>query len=92
MIKRRTCPWTMNELEESIKRLKRNKSRDPHGLVNELFMKGNAGKDLKEAMLCFFNEIKYNMKIPDFINLADITSIYKQKSSKEDMANQRALA
>ena len=91
MRKQKSNPWTMIDLERSLKCLKPNKARDPHGLVNELFMEGRIGKNLKEALLMFFNEIKAKQKIPNFMNHANIISIFKQKSSKEDMSNQRGI-
>ena len=54
----KTPPWNMSDLEEVLKRLKLNKSRDPMGLSNELFKSQIAGSDLKEAILCLMNQIK----------------------------------
>ena len=42
----------MNQVEEAIKTLKKNKSRDPNGWINELFMDGIAGCNLKLKALC----------------------------------------
>ena len=81
----------MMDLEHSLKCLKSNKARDPHGLVNELFMEGKIGKKIKEAMLVFFNGLKKELKIPTFMNIANITSIFKKTSNKEDMSNQRCI-
>ena len=72
-------PWTMDDLEKSLKKLKSNKARDPHGLANELFKEGDIGQDLKMALLKFYNLIKDNMEIPELITYADITSIYKKQ-------------
>ena len=47
--KRKTPPWTMEQLETVLKYLKRNKSRDPFGYANEIFMMEVAGDDLKHA-------------------------------------------
>ena len=46
-----TSPWTMNDLENALKDLKPNKSRDPEGFVNELFKKDSIGEDLKKSLL-----------------------------------------
>ena len=39
--------WKMEDLEKVLKNLKSNKTRDPHGLINELFKPGVIGEDLK---------------------------------------------
>ena len=41
--------WTLEELEKVLKKLKNNKTRDPHGLINEIFKPGVIGNDLKVA-------------------------------------------
>ena len=46
---------------------------------------------MKDALLAFVNGLKVNLKVPLFMNYADITSIMKQKNSKEDMSNQRGI-
>ena len=54
----KTPPWTMEELELVLNKLKKDKSRDPNGLANELFKKEAAGEDLKTAILKLMNRIK----------------------------------
>ena len=44
----KTPPWKMRDLEKVLRQLKKDKSRDPHGLANELFKTEVAGKDLKK--------------------------------------------
>ena len=41
----------MEHLEVALKTLKKNKSRDPNGWINELFQDGVAGKNLKLSLL-----------------------------------------
>ena len=48
-------PWTMSDLERALGDLKNNKSRDPEGLINEIFKKGVIGDDLKLSLLSMFN-------------------------------------
>ena len=43
--------WKMPEMEKVLKNLKTNKTRDPIGLINELFKPGCAGEGLKQAVL-----------------------------------------
>ena len=88
---KKSFEWPASNLDNTIKKLKNNKARDPHAISNEIFKDGNMGKDMKEGMLLFFNEIKRNMKIPSFMKWADITSIYKGKGSQEHMSNQRGI-
>ena len=46
----------MNDLENVLKNLKNNKTRDAHGHVYELYK--HAGIDLKASMLRMFNLMK----------------------------------
>ena len=87
----KTPQWTMCKLERAISSLKKNKSRDPNGMVNEVFMEGTIGTDLKLALLSLFNEIKRNQHIPDFMKLSNITSLYKNKGSRADLDNDRGI-
>ena len=86
-----TSPWKMQDLEKVLKSLKRNKCRDPHGLVNELFFTNVAGAHLKTALLMMFNEIKKTKNIPKFMKLANISAIYKGKGSMNDLKNERGI-
>ena len=49
MKQKKTKDWTRHELAKSIKDLKRNKTRDPHGLLNEIIKEEYAGTNLKEV-------------------------------------------
>ena len=60
-------------------------------LVNELFMWNNIGDDLKESILILMNKIKTNYKEPNFTSLANITSFWKRKGSKDDIENERGV-
>ena len=83
--------WTLENLDRVLKQLKNNKARDPNGLVNELFKQGVAGKDFKNSLLTLFNKIKQENKIPDYLKLADVATIYKGKGSKTDLKNDRGI-
>ena len=83
--------WTMDDLDRVLKKLKGNKASDPTGLVNELFMWNNIGDDLKESILILMNKIKTNYKEPNFTSLANITSFWKRKGSKDDIENERGV-
>ena len=86
-----TKPWTLTQLEKALKSLKSNKARDPLGWANEIFKEGVAGQKLKESLLKMFNKIKDNDHIPDFMELADIATIYKGKGEKCKLDNDRGI-
>ncbi len=48
--------WTMFHLEKVLSSLKKKKSKDPYGLVNELFRPEVIGADLKLALLKMFTQ------------------------------------
>ena len=83
--------WTIEDLDRVLKSLKTNKTRDPQGLINELFKPGTLGVDLKIGMLNMFNTIKKEQKIPRFMQEANITTIYKKKGSRQDLNNDRGI-
>ena len=87
----KTKPWKMVHLETVLKALKKEKSRDPNGWINELFMEGVSGNNLKTSLLHIFNKIKENNEIPNFIRMADISTIYKGKGSKSELVNERGI-
>ena len=78
---RPTSLWTMSDLEKALKDLKPNKSRDPEGLINEMFKKNVIGDDLKLSLLKMFNRIKVEQAIPVFMDFANITTVPKRGSS-----------
>ena len=43
--KQKSKPWDMKDLEAAQKELKKDKSRDPNGWLNELFKEGVAGNN-----------------------------------------------
>ena len=88
---RKSEPWSESSLEKVSKSLKKNKARDPLGLINELFKPGVIGNDLKKSLLSLFNEIKEKCYLPDFVQWANITSIYKGKGEKLDLENEREI-
>ena len=88
---KKSDPWTIEELKETLKSLKNNKSRDPLGMINELFKENCAGPDLILALLKLMNEIKHRQSVPDFMNLSNITTLYKHKGSRLDMNSDRGI-
>lgn len=83
-------PWSMADLEQALDDLKLKKSRDPRGLVNELFKNEVIGDNLKLSLLHMFNKIRAGEKLPTFMNLADVTTVPKKGSSFE-LENERGI-
>ena len=54
-------PWEAKDIETVLKSMKNNKSRDPNGMMNELFKEGFIGQDLREALLQLFNSIQFDI-------------------------------
>ena len=83
--------WTEQQLNRVLASLKDNKSRDPHGIINELFKPGVGGKKLVSSLLIMLNKIKQEITIPEFMELSNIVSIYKGKGERMDLQNDRGI-
>ena len=81
----------MHDLDVALKSLKRNKSRDPFGLANEIFLDGVAGSDLKLAVLKMMNRIKSDQQFPRALQQCNISSIWKKKGSRHVFDNYRGI-
>ena len=88
---RKSMDWTPDNLLKIQKSLKTRKSADPSGLINELFKPGVAGTDVNESLLLISNKVKYECEIPDFLELTNITSLYKHRGSKSDLNSDRGI-
>ena len=84
-------PWELEDLVSVLSKLKKDKSRDPHGLVNELFRPGVAGSDFQKSFLCMGNNIRREIFVPKFMQYANIVSIYKGRGEKMDLDNDRGI-
>ena len=84
-------PWKLENLMKVLGALKKDKSRDPHGMLNELFKPGVAGIDFQESFLMLANGIKKDIFIPKFVQYANIVSIYKGKGEKMNLDNDRGI-
>ena len=84
-------PWDMKKLDKTLLSLKTKKARDPHGLVNDLFKPGVIGLNLKLSLLNMLNLIKETSVLPDFIQWANITSLYKGRNDRLDLSNDRGI-
>ena len=82
--------WTMSDLDKALKDLKRDKSRDYEGLVNEIFKHNVIGSDLKQSLLKMFNKLKKEQLIAMFMNFSNITTVPK-KGSRLLLAKQNII-
>ena len=83
--------WTIKDLDHVLRSLKRSQSQDTMGVINELFMIGNIGQDLKMSLLQMFNKIKNSNEIPNFFRNVFITAIPKKKKASLDLSCQRGI-
>ena len=82
-------PWTMDDLDNAISRLKNNKCRDPHGHINELYK--HLGASGRLSLLTMLNRIKDEIIIPSNLQLSNVSTIYKGKGSKQNVVNLRGI-
>ena len=87
---RPSSPWSMSDLERALKDLKKNKSRDPEGLVNEIFKLDVIGDDLKRSLLMMLNSLRSKQMIPMFMNFVNVTTVPK-KGSLLLLENERGI-
>ena len=90
-IKNKSEKWDICALRNTLKALKKNKTRDAHDLINEIFKPNVAGKDLENSMLKMFNKMKEEITIPEFMSFVNIVCIYKGKGSKLELKNDRGI-
>ena len=81
----KTDPWSMDDMDAVLKGLKNNKFRDQNELANDIFKPDVAGEDLKQAILKPMNCIKSEQLYHKCLELCNITSIWKQKRSEEQV-------
>ena len=60
-------------------------------MINELFKPGVMGKDLKLSTLSLMNGIRENFFFPEYMQLANISSIYKSKGCRFDLESDRGI-
>ena len=89
--KKEAVLWTLEDLEEATKSLKNNQARDPNGMLNELFKPNVAGKDLKIALVGLMNLVQIFLFLPEYMEVADITSIFKNKGSRMELSSERGI-
>ena len=82
----KTKNWSDKELSIVL-----SKCRDPGGIINEIFKPDVIGCDLQEALLDLLNLCKTEMKIPEFMKLANISNIWKKKGDKMNIDSYRGI-
>ena len=87
----KTPPWTKTHLEKVLRQLKKNKSRDPLGLANEIFKPKVAGEDLKNGVLTLMNRIKDEQTYPKAMELCNVSPIWKQKGPRNKFSSYRDI-
>ena len=81
--------FTINELNQVIQKLKRNKSPGPDKIPNELFIEAN--QQTRLIYLEMFNQTLREEKIPKQWQHGSIITIYKGKGTKGKCSNQRGI-
>ena len=82
-------PWTEGDVRSVLKSLQNGKSRDPLGLINEIFKVD--GSDLVMSLTKIVNRIKNESLVPRLFIKKNVTTIYKGKGSKLDLDNERGI-
>ena len=83
--------FTEENLLKVLSKLKSGKASDPMGLVNEMFKPEFIGNDLKKSILSMMNQMKHQLDSPKFLELSNITSMYKGKGSRNSLENDRGI-
>ena len=83
--------WTEQDIIESLDSLQNGKCRDPLGLVNEIFKPPLAGSDMVKSLTILMNKIKDECSIPDIFRLKNVTTIFKNKGSRNNLENDRGI-
>ena len=71
----------MEDLENVLKDLKKNKSRDSEGIDRLIFKNTVCGSNLKVSLLKLLNNIKEIQITPNFMKKANVTTIPKKGQS-----------
>ena len=83
-------PWKMSDLRKALADVKKNKSRDHAGYINEIFKEEVIGTDLEKSLLILLNRLKLDCLIPEFMNFVNITTVPKRGSLME-LDNERGI-
>jgi hypothetical protein len=70
---KKTENWTLKDLNDVLKYIKKGKSRDLKGLSREIFHPAVIGENLMMSFLIIFNKLKEEGLIPSFMKRAIIS-------------------
>ena len=83
-------PFTMQDLQTALSKLKRNKAPGPDSVPNELFLLFD--RDLEIELLAFYNKVLLNGIVPDDWKEATVVSIFKGKGADTEVENYRPIS
>ena len=83
--------WTFQQYLKVLHKLKNNKSRDPHNLINEMLKPEYCGNDLLVSLFTLLKQVKTTKVIPKFMEYSTIHTVYKGKGSKLNLDNDRGI-
>ena len=86
-----TPDWTEDDVVKVLRSLKRGKAKDPHYMINELFMPPVAGPDLVKSVTKMMNIIKQDRNIPEQFRYKNISAVWKRKGSQTELNNFRGI-
>ena len=81
--------FSISELSDAIKKLKKKKSPGPDRIVSEFLIE--AGSGILLPLLDIFNSVKDTKQIPEQWHNVNIAIIYKNKGSRKLMVNYRGI-
>ena len=81
--------FTIKELEEAIKYMKKEKSPGQDEIYNEIII--NSGTNLKRNILNMINTFWNEEQLPDDLYKLNIKSLYKGKGDTSNLENQRGI-
>ena len=85
-------PFTLEELQASLAKLKNNKAPGPDQTPNELFQLLDAESEIKLLGLDLYNEIWEKGEAPEEWKQAVVVTLYKGKGADTDPANYRPIS
>ena len=81
--------WSEQDVISVMRSLKNGKSRDPLGYTNELFKV--EGRDLVKSLTVMMNKVKQTQTTPKPFIMKNVSAIYKNKGSRQDLDNDRGI-
>ena len=83
-------PFTTQDLQTALSKLKRDKAPGPDSVPNELFSLFD--RDLEIELLAFYNKVLVNGIVPDDWKEATVVSIFQGKGADTEVENYRPIS